>query len=164
MIDEAIICKDGLGDEFIPRLQHCIEQTETALGRHELGKLLKNTLTSRTKRGAIAADHRSMLCLNALCIYSAYLLSVRDGDHDMAYEILFRIESLNRSKVQYLDPTNINNINDDINNNNYVPHSTNKNYINDTKSYEEKYEENAYKINQRKRVFRQERDAVDDYI
>ena len=101
------------GAEFVTNLNESWSRLETSGGRYEFSALLLLHMRNNTRRHKIIrnGDERARLAFNALGLYCAYLLSSLDHDHTTAYEILFKVETVNRAKTLYSDthvPLNFN--------------------------------------------------------
>ena len=107
------MCGHIFGAEFVQNLNESWSRLETSGGRYEFSALLLLHMKNNTRRHKIIrnGDERARLTFNALGLYCAYLLSSIDHDHATAYEILFKVETVNRAKTLYSDtqvPLNFN--------------------------------------------------------
>lgn len=103
MLDEVVMSAHIFGEDFVKNIGCIWSRLDVTGGRYEFSALLLLHMKNNTRRHKIIrnGDERARLTFNALGLYCAYLISSIDQDHATAYEILFKVETVNRAKTLY---------------------------------------------------------------
>lgn len=94
-----------LGYEFVTAVEGFWNELDTADGRYEFQELMLFSLREGIKRWKITRrrDSDVRLVVNALGIYCSYLLATIDNDYTAAFELLYKLEQVNRAKFGFTD-------------------------------------------------------------